>query len=177
MPTPRAYLLILGEREGLAWVLRNSTMAFPSIRRAEVDRLAVGDHLYLITTRSCFHNPARDRTRVIGNATVATAVTTYEQPVTIAGRGFTRGCAIVIQTLAPYLDGLELAPLVPQMAAFPNNQAWPIRLRRPLLELPPIDVELVKTALSDHVKPASEMIPEYLTRIRPVAKQVRSVMP
>ncbi|WDZ88843.1 hypothetical protein [Nocardiopsis sp. HUAS JQ3] len=35
------YLLILSEREAVAWVLRTSRMAFPATRRAEVERLKV----------------------------------------------------------------------------------------------------------------------------------------
>jgi hypothetical protein len=55
--TAASYLLVIGEREALAWVLRESRTAFPATRRAEVDRLAVGDELFLLTTRGCFHNP------------------------------------------------------------------------------------------------------------------------
>ena len=36
------YLLVLSEREAVAWVLEKERMAFPARRRAEVDRLAVG---------------------------------------------------------------------------------------------------------------------------------------
>ncbi|MFO7252224.1 MAG: hypothetical protein DIU60_015865, partial [Actinomycetes bacterium] len=87
-----AYLLILGEREAVAWVLRESRMAFPPTQRREVDRLTVGDELFLLTTRGCWHNPTRDRTRVIGRAWVTGPVEPYGEPLTIAGREFTRGC-------------------------------------------------------------------------------------
>jgi hypothetical protein len=72
------YLLVIGEREASAWILRESRMAFPATRRAEVDQLAVGDRLFLLTTRGCFHNPGRDRTRGIGRATVASPVVPLE---------------------------------------------------------------------------------------------------
>lgn len=52
-------------------------MAFPQRRRAEVDALAVGDELLLLTTRSCFHNPERDRTPVIGRAVVTVQVRNF----------------------------------------------------------------------------------------------------
>jgi hypothetical protein len=37
-----SYLLILGDRQAIAWVLREQRMAFPATSRAEVSRLAVG---------------------------------------------------------------------------------------------------------------------------------------
>ena len=62
--------------------------------------LTTGDELFLLTTRGCWHNPTRDRTRVIGRARVATGVETYARPVSIAGRDFTRGCGIDVDLLA-----------------------------------------------------------------------------
>ncbi|WP_181019914.1 hypothetical protein [Nonomuraea typhae] len=53
--------------------------------------LKIGDELLVLTTRGCWHNPGRDRTRVIGRAHVTSAVRTYETPVTIAEGEFTRG--------------------------------------------------------------------------------------
>ncbi|HKF79950.1 MAG TPA: hypothetical protein VKB17_03920, partial [Thermoleophilaceae bacterium] len=60
------YLLILGEREALAWVLREQRMAFSARRARSASALTLGDRLLLYTTRGCFHNPTRDRGRVIG---------------------------------------------------------------------------------------------------------------
>lgn len=85
------YLLILSEREAVAWVLEKERMAFPARRRAEVDRLI------LLTTRGCWHNPTRDRTRLIGTAEVTSPVRALDEPVTIAGRDFTRGCDLKVE--------------------------------------------------------------------------------
>ncbi|WP_261808283.1 hypothetical protein [Nonomuraea sp. C10] len=166
-----SYLLILGEREAVAWVLRESRMAFPPRSRAEVTRLKVGDELFVLTTRGCWHNPGRDRTRVIGRATVTTPVKGYDEPVTIAGRDFTRGCDIRIRRLAPYLRGLDVVSLVPQLNAFPDKRAgaWSIRLRRPLLELPEEDASLLDDHLRALAREPDEVIPEYLEKIKPVA--------
>ncbi|MGW3246560.1 hypothetical protein [Streptomyces sp. NPDC001070] len=49
----RSYLLILGKREAVAWVLRERRMAFPPGRRVEVTRLEPGDELLIYTTRGC----------------------------------------------------------------------------------------------------------------------------
>jgi len=165
-----AYLLILGEREAVAWVLRESRMAFPPMERREVDRLTVGDELFLLTTRGCWHNPTRDRTRVIGRARVTGPVEPYDEPLTIAGREFTRGCTIEIDSLAPYLRGVELAPLLPRLAAFPDKRAgaWSIRLRRPLLALPTGDADLLRAELAKVATTPDEVVGEYFDRIRPV---------
>ncbi|GAA4192443.1 hypothetical protein [Microbispora amethystogenes] len=163
-----AYLLILGEREAVAWVLRESRMAFPPTRRSEVNRLTAGDDLFVLTTRGCWHNPARDRTRIIDTARVTSEVTAYEEPVTIAGREFTRGCGIALRSLAPYLTGVELAPLVPRLEAFPDARSWSIRLRRPLLELGAPDAALLAHALDGVTREPASVIPDYLSLIRPV---------
>lgn len=173
-----AYLLILGEREAVAWVLRESRMAFPPTNRREVDRLTVGDELFLLTTRGCWHNPTRDRTRVIGRAWVTSPVETYAKPVSIAGRDFTRGCAIEVESLTPYLEGVELARLLPRLAAFPDKRAgaWSIRLRRPLLALPATDADLLRSELAGAATTPTAVVGEYLDRIRPV-RRARSGIP
>ncbi|WP_252375000.1 MULTISPECIES: hypothetical protein [unclassified Nonomuraea] len=165
-----AYLLILGEREAVAWVLRESRMAFPRTTRSEVNRLKVGDDLFVVTTRMCWHNPTRDRTRVIGTAVVASEVVPYEKPVTIAGRDFTRGCDITVRALAPYLMGVELAPLVPQLDAFPSKKAWSAHLRRPLLEISASDTTLLTHELERVTREPAAVIPIYLSSIRPIRR-------
>ncbi|MEV6986151.1 hypothetical protein AB0M95_33500 [Sphaerisporangium sp. NPDC051017] len=170
-----SYLLILGEREAVAWVLREGRMAFPPTSRSEVGKLKVGDELFILTTRGCWHNPTRDRTRVIGTAKVLSDVVAYEEPVTIAGRDFTRGCEIKVEQLTPYLTGVELVPLVPQLETFPDKRAgaWSIRLRRPLLEITEADARLLRDALSTMSGEPADVLPGYLANIRPVAPQTR----
>lgn len=168
-PDPtRTYLLILSEREAVAWVLRRQQMAFPSTRRAEVERLAVGDRLLLLTTRGCWHNPTRDRTRIIGTAEVSSPVRTYEEPVTIAGRDFPRGCDLRLDNVTPYRTGVELSPLVPELAAFPDTRpgAWAVRIRRPLLELGRADARLLTGELAQVAGDPVELVPEYVEKVR-----------
>jgi hypothetical protein len=59
----------------IAWVLSEGRMAFPRTSRVEVTRLAVGDELFIYTTRAAFGSPTRDRGRVIGRAIVTSSVT------------------------------------------------------------------------------------------------------
>jgi hypothetical protein len=162
------YLLVLAEREAVAWVLRTSRMAFPALRRAEVARLAVGDELFLLTTRGCWHNPSRDRTRVIGRATVGTPVAMLPEALEIADRSFTRGCDLIIHELTRYLSGVELAPLVSRMTAFPDPKTWSIRLRRPLLAISDTDAALLRRELGEVSAEPGQFIDEYLDKIVPV---------
>ena len=67
-----------------------------------MDRLAVGDELFVITTRDCWGQPNRDRTRIIGRATVVSPVEPLEAPVRTGSRESDRGCEIRIESLAPY---------------------------------------------------------------------------
>jgi hypothetical protein len=77
----RKYLLVIGEAAALAWVLAEQRMAFPAFRRSEVMKLAIGDELFIYTTRECFHNPTRDVSRVIGLANVTSEVRDLDEPV------------------------------------------------------------------------------------------------
>ena len=142
-----AHLLILGDRDALRWVLRNERMAFEVHRRNDVSRLAVGDTLLIYTTRGCFHNPTRDRGRVIGRAVVTSPVEPLEDSVVVMDREFKLGCTFELVALAPRPEGVVLADLVPRLRAFPNKRAWSARMRRPLLTLPPQDAALIEREL------------------------------
>lgn len=162
------YLLVIGEREALAWILREERMAFPSWR-SPVERLAIGDRLLLLTTRGCYHNPGRDATLVMGQAEVASLPVMLDNPLILAGRTFPLGCNIELQTLAPMHEGVALAPLVDQLEVFPNKQAWPAALRRALVPLGNADATLIGSLLSDVSKPAGVHRAHYIRSIKPVA--------
>lgn len=156
-----AYLLVLGDREAIAWVLREQRMAFPSTPRAEVRALAQGDRLYLYSTRGAWHNPTRDRGRVIGTASVASPVQKLDEPVKVAGRSFHSGCSLSVDGLVPYQQGVELQPLVRKLQAFAKPEAWSIYLRRALLLLPPADARLLDRALKPLMTSREAALPSY----------------
>lgn len=158
-----AYLVVLGEREAISWVLRQRRMAFPATPRAEVAALAPGDRLYLYATRGAWHNPTRDRGRVIGTATVLTPVKRLNEPVEIAGRSFPSGCQLRLDGVVPYPGGLELQPLVGQLEAFPKPHAWSIYLRRALLRLPAADCRTLDRGLRPLLVEPKQAIPTYLS--------------
>jgi hypothetical protein len=159
--------VILGDRQAIAWVLREQRMAFPATSRAEVNRLAVGDELLIYTTRGAYRNPTRDRGRVIGTATVTSAVERLDDPVEFGGRIFSRDCDLLVESLAPWGDGAELQPLVERLDAFPDQKAWSIRLRRPLLRLPAQDAVLLRSRLTSLAGSRSDHLDGYLAHDRP----------
>ncbi|GAB2940689.1 hypothetical protein GCM10027280_31510 [Micromonospora polyrhachis] len=157
----RSYLLILGDRDAIGWVLREQRMAFPATPRAEVAALAVDDRLFLYATRGAWRNPTRDRGRIIGTATVRTAVQTLDEPVEIGGRAFVSGCDLAIDGLVPYPGGLELAPLVERLSVFPKPQAWSVYLRRALLSLPAADAVLLDQQVRPLLTARAAALPSY----------------
>lgn len=156
------YLLVLGDRAGLAWVLKHERMAFPDYRRAETRALKVGDRLLLYTTRGCFRNPGRDRGRVIGEAIVTSELTFLDQPVVISGRTYPVGCNIAVKGLAALREGVVLRDLVPDLDAFPDKGTWAIRLRRPLVSLSAHDADLLSAHLAPLAVNPRETVGGYL---------------
>jgi len=129
-----AFLLVIGDRTALGWILTESRMAFPRSNRAEVRALEVGDRLYLYTTRGCFKNPTRDRGRIIGTATVISPVAPLDPPPMFGGRAFPIGCDLRLGPIALLHRGVELAQIVAGLDAFESlGASWSIGLRRPLV--------------------------------------------
>jgi hypothetical protein len=157
----RAYLLVLGDRDAIAWVLRERKMAFPATPRAEVATLAVGDRLFVYSTRGAWRNPTRDRGRIIGTASVTSTVRRLDEPIEIGGRPFLSMCDLRIDGLVPYPGGVELQPLVHRLAAFPRPEAWSIYLRRALVALPGKDADLLTRALRPMLSDPAKALPTY----------------
>jgi hypothetical protein len=110
--------------------------------------LRPNDLLLLYTTRGCFRNPTRDRGRVIGEARVAGTVESLDEPVRFDKREYPTGCGLVLDLLAPLGQGVELAPLVPQLTAFPDPASWSVRMRRSLVPLDSTDAGLIRKRLA-----------------------------
>jgi hypothetical protein len=128
------YLLPIADREPLVWILRERRTAFPIYRRRDAERLAKGDLLLLYTTRGCFHNPTRDRGRVIGVARVKRPAQELAEPVRFGERNFPIGVDLAFETLVPRDEGVELAPMVADLRkTFVNPGAWSATLRRALV--------------------------------------------
>ncbi|PNH86115.1 hypothetical protein CXZ05_03160 [Arthrobacter sp. AFG20] len=161
-----AYLLVLDEREAILWVLLNEQMAFPATPRREVSALRPGDELFLLTTRGAYHSPNRDRTRVIGTASVQSEVSQLDPQVEIAGRTFASGCRIKLQTLAPCRTGPDIGLLAPQIHALRGQKNWGQLLRRALVPIDDSDVMLFSRELQDHIRPLDESLLTYSSSIK-----------
>src|SRR4051794_12748733 len=94
-----SYLLPIADREPLIWILRERRTAFPIYRRRDAQRLAPGDRLLLYVTRGCFHNPTRDRGRVIGVARVRDSVKDLPEPVRFGKKEFAIGVDLAFEAL------------------------------------------------------------------------------
>ncbi|MDT0531865.1 hypothetical protein RM555_23000 [Micromonospora sp. DSM 115977] len=165
-----SYLVVLGERDAIWWVLHEQRMAFPATPRAEVADLAPGDRLFLYATRSAWNNPPRDRGRVIGVATAATAARRLDQPIEIAQRSFHSACELRIDGVVPYPGGLELGPLVDRLDAFPKPHAWSVYLRRALVRLSDSDRAILDQGLNPMLAPRGQALPTYPSMRTPPRK-------
>jgi hypothetical protein len=155
------YLLILGEAEALVWVLEENRMAFAPHRRTEAAVLRRGDVLFLYSTRGAFHNPSRDRGRVIGRAEVRGPLVELDPPMALGGRVFTSACDLGLLELAPFGLGVELSPLVPRLDAFPDPASWSARMRRPLVAISQNDAGLLGRALAKRAGEPAAALPTY----------------
>lgn len=163
------YLLIIGDREPLAWILTEGLMAFPPHRSKDAGRISKGDRLFLYATRGCFHSPGRDRGRVIGEATVTTAISTLKKPVEFGKHSYSLGCSLDITGLAPRDEGPEMIDLVDDLHLFPpksSPKSWGVRLRRVLAPLDKHDAGVLHKQLARVMRPAEESRVGYLERTR-----------
>ena len=161
-----AFLLVIGDREALGWILREQRTAFPAERQRMAWTLKPGDRLVLYTTRSCFRNPTRDRGRVVAAPVVSTSVRDLDPPVVFGGKSFTSGCDLVIEQLAPWDEGPELGLLVPKLHTFPGS--WAMHLRgRALVRLDDHDYRVLERELSRVVVPREDALRAYLDHALP----------
>ena len=165
---PSDFLLIIGDREPLAWILTERKMAFPSYRGKDAGQVAKGDRLFLYTTRGCFHSPGRDRGRIIGEATVTSDITTLKEPVEFGEQSFPTGCSLDITGLVSKDEGPEMIGLVDQLNLFPdsNPKSWGVRLRRVLAPLDKHDAGVLHTKLARVMKPLADARMGYLDKTR-----------
>lgn len=132
-----------------------------TLARSRGPELKRGDRLLLYTTRGCFHNPTRDRGRIVGLATVTAKSAALRRPVRFGDREYNVGIPFRIERLAPRREGVELAPFVPHLTSFPNPRAWSGRMRRALVPLTPEDAEFLLGELEQIALPYPEALAGY----------------
>jgi hypothetical protein len=142
-----AWLVAFGEIEGLRWVMEQRRMAFSEGLAKRATKIRVGDTLLLYVTRGAFHNPTRDRSQLVGVATVRSPARRLSRPVFIAGRDFVATCRIQVETTLPERGGVPFEPLVQRMTFIRRKDAWGQYLRAGLIALPPDDFKVLSDAI------------------------------
>jgi hypothetical protein len=142
-------------------------MAFSASRASTAaEAIAVGDELFLYSSRGAFHNPGKHRGRVFGRAMAETRVEPLAEQVHLVDREFTHDCYFDLKALAPLHKGIELSTLVPRLTSFPNKTGWPVALRRPLMTLTPADALLIRKLFGAVATGVTNSLPGYLAEAR-----------
>lgn len=157
------FILVLGDREAVGWVLSEQRMAFPR-NGGVVGSLRKNDRVLIHTTRGCFRNPTRDRGRIVAAATVTSPVAALLEPAHFAGREFPFGCTLHIPAAAPFRSGPSLTDMVEEVAALNHGaRGWATRMRRTLVPLPlASDYRVLRSALRRVEQPLDTVIEPYL---------------
>jgi hypothetical protein len=107
---------------------------------------------------------------VIGVAAVTAPVVDLKEPVRFGDREFPLGMEFTIDRLLPRDEGVELAPLIPELhLSFPNARAWSTRLRRALVPLAPKDGRALERRIRRTAGPPDDARGSYSL---PVTKRV-----
>lgn len=167
---PNDFLLVIGDREPLIWILNEQRMAFSSRRLRSARTLAKGDRLFLYTTRGCFHHPHQDRGVVIGEATVSSEVELLSPPVRFGWRSFPIGCHIEISGITDPEMSVEMSGLVDELQLFPNKANWAGQLRRVIAPLNQHDAKIIHSRLSPNLKPLPAVRPAYILKAQPLKR-------
>lgn len=157
------YLLVIGNKAALAWVLREQQMAFPDFKRHEIRALGPGDSLFLYTTRGCFGDPNSGRSRVIAVGEATSAVTELRVPVTIGDRTYPYGCGVKFDRATTRGEGVEIGGIRPELDLFDGvGQNWSFPLRRPLVKLTEHDAKVIGGHLGEcRLHPLAQVIAAY----------------
>ena len=158
----RPFLLILGDADGLAYVLRERRMALTPKRRIP---LARGDTVFLYTTRGIFGNPGAGRGLIIGQAEIISDIVRFENGLRIADRFYTSGCQLAITGLAPLGEGIELRQIIDELETFhPHPKRWAFRLYSSFLQLSPQDASVITEKLQPLLQDPEYVSQAYISR-------------
>jgi hypothetical protein len=143
----RYWVSVLGEAEGLRWVLKNSRMAFTEAMADRAQGISEGDGLVLYAGRGAFHNPTRDESQLVGVARVTSPSRRLRQPIEIAGRGFVVVCDLDIEESLPERSGVPIKPLVSRLKLVKRPEVWGQYFRKGLVEIGQRDFQLLARAV------------------------------
>ena len=170
--TPRPYLLVLRDADGLAYVLREHQVAFTPKRRIPLTR---GDIVFLYTTRAIFRNPSAGRGLIIGRTEIISDVVKFESKRGIADRAYTSGCQVAITGLVPLDEGVELRQIVDELETFhPHPKRWAFRIYSSLVQLSLKDASVIQEKIQPLLQDPEYVSQAYISRAERVRREAHS---
>jgi hypothetical protein len=149
---------VFGKIDGLAWVLENGRMLFPSSMSRRSRLIHRGDRFFFYSSRSLL----RDAGRVIGEAEVTSAVMTRHRPIRLAGKEFKYECDIELLQLTPFGGGVIFTDVVSRLSAFPDPLTYSAALRRNFVRLDEADDDVLRAELQHVARRPSEAVDSYV---------------
>jgi len=167
--TPRPYLLIFRDADGLAYVLREHQVAFTSKRRIPLTR---GDTVFLYTARGIFGNPRAGRGLIIGRAEIISDAVKFESRLGVADRAYRSGCHVAITGLVPLGGGVELRQIVDELETFhPHPRRWAFRIYSSFLQLSPKDASVIQEKIQPLLQDPEYASQAYISRAETVRRE------
>jgi hypothetical protein len=158
---PRSHLAVVNDRSALAWIARESCLAFPSTRRREALTIAPGDEIFLYVTRGAYHNPTRDRAQICAAFLAHRSAEALAAPILIAGREFLFLLPVVAQVVAAPRRGADFASMAESMEFIPAGCSWAPFLRRAIFLVPSHDAAVLRRELSRAARIAPGELSDY----------------
>lgn len=147
---PATWLVVFGEIEGFRWVTENQKMAFSAGKCSRARRIRREDRLIFYMARGAYHNPTRDRSQLMGIATVEGDVNPLSRTVLIQGKQFTCGCPLRIEHILPERRGVPFDDRFVQRLRFiKRKEVWGQYLRSGLVHLDGRDAAVLYRAVLD----------------------------
>ncbi|HCU11022.1 MAG TPA: hypothetical protein DGB72_02730 [Gemmatimonadetes bacterium] len=130
-----AYILVLSDPGGLAWVLSEGRMGWARHSASVGKDVVAGDRLFLYASQKALPNlPGA----IIGEAVALESLAQLDPPQNAAGRVLTHGFRLKVEALTAPAEAVSLKALVSQIPAFGyerNPRAWPGHLQRGLIDV------------------------------------------
>ena len=139
------WLVVVGEREALRWIVKNKRMAFREY--INTSEIAARDEMAVYVTRGAFHTPTRDQSQVLALGQFASRPT--PRPVTILGESYPTSVGLRLSQVLPEREGMPFKPLVPKMRFIKKKSGWAAYLRRSLVRITDEDMATIKVAFKD----------------------------
>lgn len=145
------WLIVIGEREGLRWVIEHQRMAF---RDTVKGKPSAGDPFAIYVSRGAFHNPGRDEAQVLGLGTFKTGI--ERRATTVGDERYARTARLDISEVRPERQGLPFRPLVEDLTFIAKKSGWAAYVRQTLVPIPQADFDLIARRLREFPKPLSQ---------------------